>query len=166
LWVYDTITGKISEFAKQRAQNALVCIDDLAPNEKTIADHCAQKSMAFVNLANNAVTAVTPPPEVRPGVVGGARFSPDSSRIAYGLAKNEPDNEQGWVAVTDGLTGKSKLVATSLPKDYLTVVGWLDNETIVLQSGTLSQGVWLANANGGNLKRLIDGTFLAIIAGK
>ena len=119
--------------------------------------------MTFVNLANNAVTAITPPPEVNPGLVGGARFSPDGSRIAYGLAKHDPENEQGWVAVTEGLTGKSKLVATSLPKDYLTVVGWLDNNTIVLQSGSLMQGVWLANANGGSLKRLIEGTFLAVI---
>jgi hypothetical protein len=166
LWAYDVKTGKNSEVAKQRIKNAAICIDDLSPNEKTIIDHCTQKSMAFVNLANNAVTAVTPPPEVNPGLAGGARFSPDGSRIAYGLARHDPENEQGWVAVTDGLTGKSKLVATSLPKDYLTVVGWLDNNTIVLQSGTLTQGVWLANANGGSLKRLIDGTFLAIVPGR
>jgi len=72
-----------------------------------------------------------------------ARCSPDGSRLAYALARNDPNDEQGWVAVSDGLNGTSKLVATSPAKDYFEVSAWLDAATIVLQSATPPQRVWI-----------------------
>ena len=68
------------------------------------------------------------------------------------------------------LLSATLFVTTSVPGDsthFGTLQGALavavSGDTIVLQSGTLTQGVWLATANGGSLKRLIDGTFLAIV---
>lgn len=63
-----------------------------------------------------------------------ARFSPDLTRVAFALAKRDPENEQGWVAVSDGLSGGSKLIVTGQPGEYFTIVGWLNADTLLLQS--------------------------------
>jgi hypothetical protein len=45
------------------------------------------------------------------------------------------------------------------------VVAWLDADTLVLQSGLQTPGVWIVRANGGHLKRLSDGIFVGVVGG-
>jgi hypothetical protein len=164
LWSLDPAGGKATELLHERAKNAFVCMDDLSPNEKFVADHCNLKHIEVVDIAANKAAVIDPPANVSGvGLVGGARFSPDSSRVAYGLARHNPDNEQGWVGVSDALSGKSKLVATSPAKDYFSVAAWLDSDTLVLQSNGQTPGIWLARADGSSSKRLADGIFVGIL---
>jgi hypothetical protein len=164
LWSLDPVSDKFIEVLHERAKNALVCMDDLSPNEKYVADHCNPKHIEVVEIAANKAAVVDPPANVTPvGLVGGARFSPDSRRVAYGLARHEPDNEQGWVAVSDALSGASNLIATSPAKDYFSVAAWLDSDTLVLQSNGGTPGIWLARADGSSSKRLADGIFVGIL---
>lgn len=166
LWSLDPATGKATELVHDISPNALVCIDDLSPDEKAVADHCQVKSMEVIDIASHKAKAVQAPTDVpQYGVVGGARFSPDGSRLAYALARGEPDNEQGWVALADVASGSSTLVATSPAKDYFSVSGWLDPNTILLQSAGQAPGVWTVGADGKDLKRLGDGTFLGLVNG-
>src|SRR5205807_9061247 len=117
--------------------------------EKYVADHCTTTHMEVVDIATNKATVINPPANVSGvGLVGGARFSPDSARVAYGLARHEPGNEQGWVALSDGLSGKSTLIATSPAQDYFSVAAWLDAGTLILQSNGTAPGVWLARTDG------------------
>jgi hypothetical protein len=167
LWVYDATTNQTTELVPERAANAAICIDDLSPDEKLIADHCSPQAMEIVDIATQKTTAVTAPADVTQfGSVGGARFSPDSTQLAYGLARNDPNNEQGWVAVADVASGSSRLIATSPASGYFSVVAWLDAKTLVLQSsGQQQPGVWTVQTDGSNLNRLTDGTFLGILTG-
>ncbi len=166
LWSYDLNSGKTTELVHERSKNAAVCIDDLSPDEKLVADHCSPKNMELIDLTSGKAVVVQAPANVPDfGIVGGARFSPDSSRLAYALARRDPENEQGWVAITEALNGTSKLIATSPAKDYFAVTGWLDADTIILQSEGQTPGIWTVGANGSNLKRVSDGTFLGIVAG-
>ena len=163
VWSYDARDGKITELVPGQ-QNALVCIDDLSSNAQLMADHCGAQNMRVTNLADNKTTVINPPANIGPiGAVGGARFSPNGSTLAYALARRQPDNEQGWVAVTNRFSGDSKLVATSPAGDYFTVVAWLDTDTLVLQSGLQTPGVWTVRVDGSNLKRWSDGIFLSLV---
>jgi hypothetical protein len=166
IWSYDLSDGKMTEAVQPDSKNALVCIDDLSPNEQLVADHCNGQTMVVTNLADKKKTTINPPPNIGPaGAAGGARFSPNNSTLAYALARRDPENEQGWVAVTNGFSGDSKLVATSPTKDYFWVAAWLDADTLVLQSGLQTPGVWIVRTDGTGLKRLSDGKFLGLIGG-
>lgn len=164
LWSLDASSGRTTELVPERSKNAAACIDDLALNEKLVADHCDLKTMRIINLVDNKSVVINPPSNAPQfGLVGGARFSPDSSRLAYALARHDSNNEQGWVALSDGMNGTSSLIATSPAKDYFWVAAWLDSDTIVLQSGLSPQGVWTVRADGSHLKRLAGGIFLGIV---
>ena len=115
-------------------------------------------------MATGITRTVTLPAEVPLfGTTGGARFSPDSKTLAFALARRNPDDEQGWVAVAGVAGGPSKLVATSPANDYFSVAGWLDADTLILQSAGQVAGVWTVDTNGQNLKRLHDGVFVGMI---
>ena len=164
LWSLDPATGKATELLAERAKNALVCMDDLSPNEKYVVDHCSRSHVEVVDIAANKAAVITPPANVSEvGIVGGARFSPDSTKVAYGLARLDPANEQGWVAVSDGLSGKSTLIATSAAGSYFSVAAWLDARTLILQSGFAKPGIWLARVDGSSIKRVADGSFAGVL---
>lgn len=166
LWSLDPATGKATEMLHERAPDAAVCIDDLSPNDRWVADHCKVKSMEVTDLTNRSVKSIAAPANVTQfGSVGGARFSPDSARLAYALARQDPNNEQGWVALADVARGTSTLISTSPAKDYFSVASWLDAKTLVLQSYGVMPGIWTVNTDGSNLKRLGDGTFVGLVAG-
>jgi hypothetical protein len=97
------------------------------------------------------------------GQMGSALFSPDEARVAYALARGNPDGEQGWVAVSDALSGPSKMIAASQPGDYFTVLAWLDAENLLVQSHGTAPGVYQLKADGQGLTRLAEGVFLAVL---
>lgn len=164
LWSLDPGSGKATQVLSEADPKAAICIDDLSPDEKLAADHCDPTKMHVIDVASGSVKNVDAPANVPEfGAVGGARFSPDNTRLAYGLARHNPDDEQGWVAVADVTTDKSTLVATSPGHDYFQVVAWLDSNTLLLQSSGQVAGIWTVGADGSNLKRLGDGTFLGIV---
>jgi tricorn protease-like protein len=113
---------------------------------------------------------IQPPAALTFGQIGSAAFSPDSRRVAYALARGEASNEQGWLVVSDGVSGGSRLIGQSQPQAYFSVLGWLDSGTILVQSlstaGPVQTGaIWLARADGGGLTKLADGTFMALLPG-
>ena len=147
-----------------------ICIDELSNDERLIADHCAKTSIAIRDLSSGQTTTIQPPAEVKDfGFVGSARFSPDLTRVAFALAKGNPDAEQGWVAVSDSLGGTSKLIVTGKPGEYFTVAGWLNADTLLLQSNQLMcnptcvNSLWAVKIDGSGLTHIADGTFLTLM---
>lgn len=148
----------------------MVCLDAVSGDYRFIADHCSLKAITVRDLASGATTTIQPPAEVTDfGQVGSARFSPEGSRLAFALAKGDPTDEQGWVAVSDGASGGSKLILTSQAGSYYTVLGWLDDQTLLLQfnavacGGTCANQIWTVGIDGSNLTKVADGTFLTIL---
>ena len=163
LSVLDVASGATTVIVPDGAAG-VICLDDFTSDESQVAHHCVPQAISILSPAASSLTQVQPPPEVSEfGQHGDARFSPDGSRLAFALARGEPDNEQGWVAVSNGVTGAAHLVATSDPADYFSVWGWLDAQTLVLQSHAATPGIWLVSADGANLHRVVDGTLLSVV---
>ncbi len=148
----------------------MTCIDELSSDERLIADHCAKTSIAIQDLSSGQTTTIQPPTDVSGfNFVGSARFNPDLTRVAFALAKGDPNAEQGWVAVSDGLSGGSKLIVTGKPGEYFTVAGWLNADTLLLQSNqlmcnpTCTNWLWAVKVDGSGLTRVADGTFLGMM---
>jgi len=148
----------------------MICLDELSSDERLVADHCAQTSITIRDLSSGQTTAIQPPADASGfSLVGSARFSPDLTRVAFALAKRDPENEQGWVAVSDGLSGGSKLIVTGQPGEYFTVAGWLNADTLLLQSNSLTcnppctGSLWTVKVDGSGLTHITDGTFLGMM---
>jgi len=147
-----------------------MCIDELSSDERLIADRCAKTSIAIHDLSSGQTTTIQPPADVTGfKFVGSARFNPDLTRVAYALAKNDPDAEQGWVAVSDSLSGGSKLIVTGKLSEHFTVAGWLNADTLLLQSNSLTcnppctNSLWVVKVDGSGLTHIADGTFLTML---
>jgi hypothetical protein len=144
-----------------RENGYTICLDELSPDGRFVALHC-NNQVTILDWAAGTSQTIQPPAEVTAfGQLGSVRFSPDGQRVAFALARGEPENEQGWVALSDGLEGPSRLILSGEPGQYVQVMSWLDNQTFVLQSwyqGTPT--IWLAYTDGRPAEKLLDATFI------
>jgi hypothetical protein len=156
----DLASGATTQLVPDAAAGA-ICLDDFTPDVGLVALHCSKTTIDVLDTTTGNIGRIVPPSGVTDWQLhGDARISPDQSRVAYALARGNPDNEQGWVAVSDSITGTSQLVATAPAGDYFLVKGWLNTTTLVLQSVGAKPGVWVVQADGSDLRRLADGIFL------
>lgn len=163
LWALNLADGATTELVPD-ATDRVICLDDLSADGALLSQHCEPGVIRVRTVASGSSTRIAPPADAPEfGVLGDARLSPDGSRVAFALARRNPDDEQGWVAVSDGLDGGSRLVATSPAADFFQVKQWLDGQTLLLQSAGAVPGVWTVRADGSDLRRLADGTVLGVI---
>lgn len=147
----------------------LTCLDDVSNDVRLVANHCDLTSISILDLGKDDSLKIVAPNEVRGNRVGSARFSADTSRVAFAIARGDPANEQGWVAVSDSLIGGSQLIMSSNPGEYLQVVLWLDAETLLVQSNGVAcnpacaNSLWTVRIDGTQLTKVADGTFVAIV---
>jgi hypothetical protein len=146
------------------------CLDAISSDFRLVADHCSQNSITVRDLSSGATTTIQPPEGLADfRILGSARFSPDGSRLGFALAKNNPDDEQGWVAVSDGIQGSSTWILAADAGIYYTVTGWLDDQTLLLQSNPIGctdaceNRLWTVNIDGNNLTEVATGSFLTVI---
>jgi len=160
LWALDLASGKSQQLVPQAAAGT-ICLDDFSADAGLVTLHCAEKTISVLDTTNGNVGVISAPAALTDWAQhGDALIGPDQTRVAYGLARGDGNNEQGWVAVSDSLSGTSRLIATAPAGDYFSVKGWLDSATLVLQSWRPTPAVWLAKADGSDLRRLADGIFL------
>jgi hypothetical protein len=69
--------------------------------------------------------------------MGSVCFSPTGNRLVFVRAMGQPDDEQGWEAVTDRTGGTAKLILVGEAVSYHSVHGWLDGQTLSVQSNTI-----------------------------
>lgn len=177
LYMYNITTTQVKELiARDVSGGAQVCLDAISVDFRYVADHCSQNVIAVRDLVTGETTTIQPPDEVSSlfRTLGSARFSPDGSRVAFALARRNPDNEQGWVAVSDGLSGESTLILTSQMGSFYTVAGWLDSQTLLVQSTDnmldcnpycVGQ-LWTVRVDGSNLQKVVDGRLITVITGE
>lgn len=160
LFVYNLADNTSKELIP--TGSGIICHDDISPDEQLVAQHCG--GGVFVkNLQTGQTTGIDLPLEVagEVGIMGSVRFNPEGTRLAFGLARGNMDDEQGWAAVTDALHGASRIVATAPAGLYYTVMAWLDNDTLILQTHGSNPVIWLVGLDGA--VRQHDGTFLALV---
>lgn len=144
LYNLDVASGQSTELITFDQQHTTICLDDLSPDFTLISSHC-DRQITVINLQTQQKTVIKPPdgfPADQIGQEGDAMFSPDGKRVAYAMAHADPENEQGWVAVTDDLSGPSHLVATSPAKTWYSVLGWLDDSHILLAEHAINGDNW------------------------
>ena len=147
-----------------------ICLDAISVDYRFVADHCMQNVITIRDLSTGGTTTIQPPAEVTGyQQMGSARFSPSGDRVAFALAQGDPSNERGWVAIGDQLGGVAKLILAGDAGSYYTVLGWLDDQTLLLQSNSLvcdltcSNELLTVGADGSNPTKVADGSFLTVI---
>jgi Tol biopolymer transport system component len=171
LYKIDVTTKQVTELIPEGSPSGpVICLDAISGDYRYVAEHCTQGVITIRDMTSGGTTTILPP-EGAAGfqVMGNARFSPDGSRVAFALAKSNPDNEQGWVAVSDSLSGGSKLVLSGPEGAYYTMVGWLDDQTLLVQLTLLNctsnceNQVWTVNVDGSNPAQVAEGSLLTVI---
>jgi hypothetical protein len=178
LYRYNAGDGAVTEIMPFDMQGGMLCLDDFYGEVSRVADHCGTPTLNIHDRDSGATTIIEAPMDGShlspPGeavkehtVIGSARFSPNGQRVAFALARGNPDAEQGWVAVSEGLSGASKLVWAGEAGGFYTVIGWLNEEVLLVQwNGVLDPSqpsVWVVLASGADGYKLADGTFLALV---
>jgi hypothetical protein len=170
LYRIDINTGEVREIIPQAEQtSSQTCLDAISIEFRYVADHCSQEGITIRDLQNGSTSTIQVPDGLNGyRLLGSARFSPDGSQVAYSLAKGNPDDEQGWVAVGDRTGGVSRLILTGDIKGYYTVLGWLNDQTLLVQQNSIGDPIGVTqlftlSVDGSHLTRVADGTFLAVI---
>jgi hypothetical protein len=173
LYKTNILTSQVKELIPQAPANgSQACMDSTSADYRYVADHCTYSSITVRDLFYDNTTSIQVPQEIASlmGSLGSARFSPDGKRVAFAVARNNPSNEQSWVAVSDSLSGGSKLVITSKMGSYYTVAGWLDSQTILVQSTDLTNcgpncvsDLWAVKADGSQVTKVADGSLITVV---
>jgi hypothetical protein len=171
LYKIDLKTKAITEIIPQVASTApQACLDAISGDYRFVADHCTQGVITIRDLQAGGTTSIKAPSDAGGfRVMGSARFSPAGDLVAFALAKGDPSNEQGWVAVGPRSGGEGKIVFAGEAGSYYTVLGWLDDQTLLVQSNlivcnpTCENQLFTVGVDGTNLTKVADGSFLAII---
>jgi hypothetical protein len=170
LYKVDIATQTVTEIIPPLSPSAVnICLDAISGDYRYVADHCTQSVITIRDLQSGSTAALTPPADFTSyKTMGSARFSPAGDRVAFSLGKNNPDDEQGWVAIGSITGGTAKIILTSEPDNYYNVIGWLDDQTLLVQTYTVgspngANQVLAVSADGSTVTKIIDGIFLTVI---
>lgn len=172
LYKIDIKTKQVTEIIPQAPSNGpQVCLDAISGDYRFVADHCTTGVITVRDLQNGTSTTLQPPTDVSDfRLLGSARFSPTGDRVAYALAKGDPSDEQGWLAIGPSSGGASKMILAGEAGSSYNVLGWLDDQTLLVQSSPLTcptgacvGQIFMVGADGSNPTNVADGSFLTII---
>ena len=170
LYKIEVATKEVTEIIPQQASNQpQICLDAISGDYRFVADHCTQGVITVRDLqAGTTATIQVQSGFTGYGLIGSARFSPAGDRVAFALAKHDPNAEQGWVAVGDTKSGISKLILTGDTGSYYSVLGWLDDQTLLVQSYGVNGAnpvnqVLTVSADGSVINKVFEGTFVTVI---
>ncbi len=171
LYKIDLATKDVTEIIPQAPSTSpQACLDAISSDYRYVADHCTQNVITIRDLQSGTSTAIHPPSEVTGyRMMGSARFSPKGDLVAFALAQGDPNNERGWVVIGPNSGGQSKVVMVGDTGSYYTVLGWLDDQTILVQSNsivcnpTCGNQLFTVGEDGSNPTKVADGSFLTII---
>jgi len=109
------------------------CWNALSQNLVLAAGTCGEAedpiSMRLLTLGTGSEVAV--PVVAEQGIAGSAAFSPDGQRLAYAVARNNPENEAGQVLLVDTAPGSQPISLASTPEGYYHHLAWLDDNRLV-----------------------------------
>lgn len=108
-------------------------------------------------------------PLVDAGHAGTVRLSPTEGLLAVSISRGLSDPEETWVEVWDVVTQQVTRIYPLHPADFLEVVEWLDEDTVVLQETDGAVGetsrVLVVNADGSFLREVWRGRAVGVVPG-
>jgi hypothetical protein len=172
LFKIDVASKEVTEVIPQTPLTSpQTCLDAISADYRYVADHCTQGVITVRDLQAGGSTTIQAPADITGyRLMGSARFSPEGNQVAFALAQGDPDDERGWVAIGPSVGGPAKLVLTGDAGSYYTVQGWLDDQTLLIQSnpvmcttGSCVSQLFSEGIDGTNLTNVAEGSFLTII---
>jgi hypothetical protein len=148
-----TLLGNLDGYSGDLQYTALVERNDSGPTGLLVTR----------TATNEQIRYPLPPVGEQPFSGGGAYFSPSNTKVAYQVARNDPENEKFWTVVVDLMTGQSRVVledqAAGYDTRYATISGWLDDNTLVVGSEWSQQSA-VVDVTTGQLLREERGSYL------
>jgi hypothetical protein len=171
LYKINIKTKAVTEIIPQVASTGpQACLDAISGDYRFVGDHCTQNVITIRNLQGGTSATIKAPTDVTGfRLVGSARFSPTGDRVAFALAQGDPNNERGWVAVGASSGGTAKRILVGDAGSYYTVLGWLDDQTLLVQSNSIvctpncSNQLFTVGVDSSKPTKVADGSLLAII---
>lgn len=106
LHYYNAADGSVVEIVPFDLQSGSLCLDDFYGEVFLVADHCGTPTINIRDRGTGQTTTIEAPTDgSRLGpqgeaikehtIIGSARFSPNRQRVAFALARGNPEAEQG-----------------------------------------------------------------------
>jgi hypothetical protein len=122
-----------------------------------------------LDLSSDETTTISLPEGLGDELAGSVRFSPASDRLVYGMHiwVGPPDDTRTAVAISDGLSGASTVIAEGDMQGFYAPLAWLDEETILVlfspEDDTLPTSLWKLKADGSEFTQIVEGNFLGVL---
>lgn len=162
IWIIDPASGKFANFSPPTGKDGL-CLKQLSPDTITTVSTCGagQAQLVLYDLVAKKATQVELVPEQ--GQAGSVYYSPSGQWIAYGVARNNPENELGKLVVIPA-SGAPVRVIHQVNGGYVSVLGWLDNERILfIRYEGEKNTIFVVNKDGSGLVKVAEGLFAGLI---
>jgi hypothetical protein len=151
LFLYNPGTGATTELAGFDASPGAPCWSGVSPDAAFAVGSCALEGAAAGMRERDLETGgenVFPLWPEDQGQDGAGAYSPSGSRVAYSIARSNPDAEAGHIITATHLGSDVTLVA-SVDGGTFDRLLWLDDDR-------LAAGYWAGDTNGVDLIRLSD----------
>ena len=145
-----------------------MCLSGVSPDLTRLGFGCDDSGAGKVNIrtvADGQTTFVPDLPEQN--VAGSLHFSPSSAWLAYSIARRNPDDERGQVAVVPVDLSSAPQIIASQDGGYYDVIGWIDEDTLLLFLTHDGQGsIWRVNRDGSDLTQIATGALVSGLSSK
>lgn len=170
LYRLNLVDGQVTPMIEWTPQGSTgLCLDALSPDGSLASWHCPPGEINLLTLDGGQTEAVEAPAEIsQPYLTGSAIFSPDGSRVAYAMLAGGPDDQHGWVAVSDRSKGGSQAILDQEGGIYH-VIAWLNNQSLLVQwspvdcgDGCEADSLWTVGADGSGLAHIGPARFIVL----
>jgi hypothetical protein len=168
LWRYDLTTGENTQLVPSPGPGR-VCLDELSADARLLASTCEIGEIQVLDLRSDERTTIRLPEGLGDAQPGSVRFSPGGDRLVYGMYiwVGPPDETSTAVAISDGLSGASTVIAESDVPGFFAPLAWLDEETILVHfnpaDDSAPASLWKLKADGSEFTPIVEGGFLGVL---
>ncbi len=135
LYRYSSSTGQSTVVVAAPASAGGPCWDATDGDASYVVGDCRGSSGVMGMRERQAGTGaeVVFPALSDQGQAGAGAYSPSGAQLAYAVARSNPDNEFGQIAVRPARDQAPKVIASQSP-GYFSDIVWVDEERMVVQS--------------------------------
>jgi hypothetical protein len=177
LYVFDLEKNVSRELIAPDSMTPL-CVGDLSRDERLTVDNCNETyELTIRNIKTSQIIKIPHPADWievdeigfgKPTEAGGARFSPETQKVAYGFNREPHGSQptQSWIAVADITSQKSQIVLTAQPDELVSVIGWINEDQLLIhrdQNTGDGSSLWVMRTDGTELQLIAQGTLIAIL---
>jgi len=164
LYRYNPEDGTLTTLIPAEENHGL-CLENYRPDLAKVLFNCSRDGREIIIRDLNSYSDQKIPTLPGQGAAGSAHLSPSGRRLAYAVARNNPDNESGEVVVvTTDLSTAPAAIAKVTDNSYPVVLGWLNEDTLLFASSRWPEAaIWSIRYDGSQLEKVTDGWFIGWI---